>query len=121
MLIQEKAKRLLDALTKDKEKGVKVKSLWLVGVCLNGLRLQNLKVQGEAASADKKATTNVPSTLAITREGFTMPNKYRWANSGSICQAVYTLPRKKRQHQVLKPARRDLLHFLGVMLLATTS
>lgn len=55
MVILEKAERIFEAL---KSKKVEVNSLWWVKVGLAGLKfyanLHNLKVQGEAASADEE-------------------------------------------------------------------
>lgn len=74
--------------------------------------LHNLKVPGEAATGDAKAAGDFPSALAeIIREGVTVINKCltwtRQACSGSLCLHVRTLPRRRRQHQAIKPARRD--------------
>ncbi|KAL7854460.1 hypothetical protein SRHO_G00166500 [Serrasalmus rhombeus] len=74
MVIQEKAKRLFEALKKEKGEGIESEEFvasrgWFMRFKAHA-NFHNIKVQGEAASGDEKAASEFPKALPeIIREG----------------------------------------------------
>ena len=99
MLICEKAKGLLESLRNENGKGSENDMFvasrgWLMHFKAQA-NLHNLNMN--LLSADDKVTSDV-ALAKIIREGVTILN-----NSGSICEAVCTSPRRGH-HQFKKPA-----------------
>lgn len=115
ILSQEKAKSLFE--TKKREKGGESENeefaaskVWLKRFKARA-NLRNLRVQGEAASADK-AASEFPSVLPgiVGEGGYCAEQVFNVDEIGLFwkrCLHVHTLPRRRRRHQAIKPARSD--------------
>ncbi|KAM3936867.1 tigger transposable element-derived protein 1-like [Leptodactylus fuscus] len=108
MVIQEKARRLFEALKREKGEGSESEEFvasrgWFMRF-KDRANFHNIKVQGEAASGDEKAATEFPKALAEIIE---CSMWMRQACFGNVCLTVRTLPRRRSQHQAIKSARRD--------------
>ena len=115
MVIQKKAKRLFEALKKERGEESEREEFsasrgWFMRFKARA-NYHNLKVQGEAASGDEKAASLFPNNLAdIIREGGILLIKcstwMRQVCFGSICLTAHTSQRRRSQHPVIKSARR---------------